>query len=264
MTCSRESLEAKVTINRGQEGAMKMSWARAFLAGMFIIWVGGCSTVTEEDLAQLQSANAMVKKEAIARISKGPSFPLSVIGGFLRKGNETQAVTIMTSLLQKGKESKDVQLNILAALGELGKRRQIPVSALIEKLKDKDPQIRTQAIEALAKTNDKAASAALVGLLDQQTDKYPIIWALGEIGDQSSIAALDRLLASGDKYVRYNARKALAKIGGDEAEIDSKHPGKSNKKGLLEMGRMAFRRYQRAMMIVFERIRGVKKSWAGT
>ncbi len=262
--CSRELLEAKVTIKRGQEGAMKMSWARAFLAGTLIIWVGGCSTVSEEDLAHLQSGNAMVKKEAIVRISRGPSFPLSLINGFLRKGNETKAVNMMTALLQKGNESKDVQLNILAALGELGKRRQIPVSALIEKLKDQDPQIRTQAIEALAKTNNKAASAALLGLLDEKKDKYPIIWALGEIGDQGSIAALDRLLASEDKYVRYNARKALAKIGVDEAEIDSNRLGNSNEKGLLEIGRMAFRRYQRAMMIVFERIRGVKKTWAGT
>ena len=101
ITCSREPLEAKVTINREQEVAMKMSWARAFLAGMLIVWVGGCSTVTEEDLAHLQSANAMVKKEAIVRISRGPSFPLSLIDGFLSKGNETRAVTIMTALLQK-------------------------------------------------------------------------------------------------------------------------------------------------------------------
>jgi HEAT repeat protein len=229
---------------------------------MLIIWVGGCSTVTEEELAHLQSANAMVKKEAILKISRGPSFPLSLMDGFLRKGNETKAVTIMTALLQKGNESKDVELNILAALGELGKRRQLPVSALIEKLKDEDPQIRTQAIEALAKTNNKAASAALVRLLDEKTDQYPIIWALGEIGDQGSIAALDRLLASKDKYVRYNARKALAKIGVDESEIDSNHSGNSNEKNLLEIARMAFRRYQHAMMIVFEKIRGVKKTWA--
>jgi HEAT repeat protein len=251
-------------MKRGREGAMKMSWARGFFAGMFIIWVWGCSTVTEEDLAHLQSTNAMVKKEAILRISRGPNFPLSLIDGFLSKGKETKAVNIMTALLQNGNESKDVQLTILATLGELGKRRQIPVSALIEKLKDKDLQIRTRAIEALAKTNDRAASAALVGLLDEKIDPYPIIWALGEIGDQGSIAALDRLLASEDKYVCYNARKALAKIGGDEEDVDSKPSGNSKEKGLLETGSMAFRRYQHAMMIVFEKIRGVKKTWAGT
>jgi len=257
-------LEGKVAINRVQEGAMEMSWARAFLAAMLIMRKGGCSSVTEQDLAHLQSANAMVKKEAIVRISRGPSFPMSLIDGFLSKGNETEAVYIMTELLQKGNESKDVELTILAALGELGKRRQIPVSALIEKLKDKDPRIRTQAVEALAKTNNGDASAALARLLDEKTDKYPIIWALGEIGDQVSVAVLDRLLASEDKYVRYNARKALARIGLDEEGIDSNHSGNSNEKGLLEIGRMGFRRYQHAMMIVFEKIRGVKKSWAGT
>lgn len=238
---------------------MKMPWARALFAGMLIIWVWGCSTVSEQDLADLRSANAMVKKEAIVRISRGPTFPLSLIDGFLSQENETEAVTIMAALLEEGNESKDVQLNILAALGELGKRRQIPVSALIEKLKDKDPQIHTQSIEALAKTKNKAASAALVRLLDEKTDKYPIIWALGEIGDPGSISALDRLLASEDKYVRYNARKALAKIEVVQPEIDSNLSGNSNTKGWLDIGRMAFRKYQHAMMVVFQTIRGLKK-----
>jgi HEAT repeat protein len=53
---------------------------------------------------------------------------------------------------------------------------------------------------------------ALVQLLEKETNKYPIIWALGEIGDKSAVPALNRLLASGDKYMRYNANKALSKI----------------------------------------------------
>lgn len=239
---------------------MKMPWARALFAGILTIGVWGCSTISEQDLADLRSANAMVKKQAIVRISRGPSFPLNLINGLLSKTNETKAVTMMVALLQEGNVSKDLQLNVLTALGELGTRTQIPVSALIEKLKDQDPQIRTQAIEALAKTNNKAASAALVRLLDEKTDKYPIIWALGEIGDPDSIPVLDRLSASEDKYVRYNALKALAKIGIEQPEIDSNHSDNSDTRGLLEIGRMAFKKYQHAMMAVFQKIRGFKRA----
>jgi hypothetical protein len=250
---------------RGREGAMKIPWARACFAGMFITWIWGCATVTEQDLTDLQSTNAMVQKEAIVRISRGPNFPLSLIDGFLSKGNETKAIAHMTALLQSGKGSKDMELTILAALGELGKRRQIPVPALIQKLKDKDPRIRIQAIETLAKTNDRTASAALARLLDEKVDQYPTIWALGEIGDRNSITALDRLLANDDPYVRYHARKALAKIGAGEEDADVSEPSENaKKKSLLETGRIVFRRYQDAMMVVFEKIRGVKKTWAGT
>jgi len=187
-----------------------------FFALILSILVSGCTTVTEQDLADLQSPNAIVKKEAVDRISKGPGFPFNLMGPFVSKENEKKAVTIMVELLRSGKGSKDAKLSILKALGELGKRTEVPAAPLIEKLKDKDPHVRHWATEALGKTKNKKALPALVKLLEQQTDKYPVIWALGEIGDQGAIPHLDQLLASEDKYVTYNAYRALAKIGTSE------------------------------------------------
>jgi len=196
-----------------------MRMSLVFFALILSVLVSGCTTVTEQDLADLQSPNAVVKKVAVNRISRGRGFPFNLIGPFVSKDNEEKAVTIMVELLRSGNGSKDAKLNILKALGELGKRTEIPADPLIEKLKDKDPDVRRWAIEALGKTKNKKALPALVKLLEQQTDKYPVIWAIGEIGDEGAIPHLGQLLASEDKYVTYNAYRALAKIGTSEKNL---------------------------------------------
>ena len=89
----------------------------------------------------------------------------------------------------------------------------VPVSPVIEKLKEENPRVRLQAVESLGKIKNPKAAPALVQLLENETDKYPIIWALGEIRDRNAVPGLNQLLSSEDKYVRYNATKALAKIG---------------------------------------------------
>jgi len=174
--------------------------------------MAGCSTITEKDLVDLQSHNDTVKKEAIQKLTRGENFFLSLIGPFLNRGMEKKAVSIMVESLSGAKTSEDIQLSILKAMGELGKRTEVPVSPLIEGLKDGNPQIRLQAVESLGKIKNERSVPALIQLLKSETDKYPVIWALGEIGDKSAVPALNRLLASRDKYVRYNANKALSKI----------------------------------------------------
>ncbi|MDY6839203.1 MAG: tetratricopeptide repeat protein [Thermodesulfobacteriota bacterium] len=193
-----------------------MRLSSVFFALILSILVSSCTTVTEGDLADLRSPNAIVKKEAIDRISRGPGFPLSLMGPLVSRDNEKKAVTIMVALLRNGMESKEATLSLLNALAELGQRTEVPAAALIEKLKHKDPQIRHSAVEVLGKTKSREALPALVELLEQETEKYPIIWAIGEIGDQETIPQLDHLLASEDKYLTYNAYRALAKIGTDE------------------------------------------------
>ena len=69
------------------------------------------------------------------------------------------------------------------------------------------------------------------------------------------------MLASDDKYLKYNAHQALAKIAKSEGEND---PANLKAKDLPAITKMAFRKYQQTMMIVFEKMRGVKKVWAGT
>jgi HEAT repeat protein len=229
--------------------------------GISLIVLSGCSTVAEKDLADLQSPNEVVKTQAIERVGKGLAFPLNLVEFLMSRANEEKAAGIMIALLRSGKESKVTQLSLINTLGQLGKEADPPVVALIEELKDQDHDIRAKAIEALGKTKSRQASAPLVKLLDEETDKnLTIIWALGEIGDPQAIPALNPLLDSEDKYVRFNARKALAKIGTGQVEDSSqtKIEGTLERKGPLEYLKMAFDKYQDAMWAIFYKIAGTK------
>ncbi len=230
-----------------------MKTSMALLGLMLCLFAGGCAYITEQDLADLQTANVIVKKEAVQRISNRSGFSLRAIDGLFGRGNEKKAVAILAELLRGGKESKDMQLDILKALGWLGHRTEVPVEALIEKLQDKDRRIRLQAAVALGQTKNKAATTALVELVVEEADKYPIVWALGEIGASSAVPTLNGLLVSEDEYVRYNASKALAKIGTDKAE-----KGNSNTKVMLDFGKSVLRKYRKTMMVVFQKIAGLR------
>ena len=180
---------------------------------VFGIGLTGCSNLSEKDLSDLRSPNDMVKKHAIEKMSREKRMPVSLVNRLFFDGiMEKRAVDIMVTQLRKGKESEDIQLVILGALGSLGRRVTVPVGVLIERLDDENAKIRLQAVESLGKIGNKEAVPALVGLLETEPDKYPIIWALGEIGDKSAVPALNKLLTSEDKYLKYNAKKALGKI----------------------------------------------------
>jgi len=182
-------------------------------AMVFGIGLTGCSDLSEKDLSDLRSPNDMVKKHAIEKVSREKRMPVSLINRLFFDGiMEKRAVDIMVTQLRKGKESEDIQLVILGALGSLGRRVTVPVGVLIERLDDENAKIRLQAVESLGKIGNKEAVPALVGLLETEPDKYPIIWALGEIGDKSAVPALNKLLTSEDKYLKYNAKNALGKI----------------------------------------------------
>jgi HEAT repeat protein len=186
----------------------------ALIAAMVLgIGLTGCSNLSEKDLADLQNPNDTVKKHAIEKVSSEGRMPLSLVNRLSFDGiMEKRAVDIMVEQLKRGKESEDIQLSILSALGNLGRRVTVPVAVLVERLDDKNPEIRLQAVESLGKIGNKEAVPALVDLLEKEPNKYPIIWALGEIGDRSAVPALNKLLSSEDKYLKYNANKALGKI----------------------------------------------------
>lgn len=181
------------------------------VALIFSVCIAACSDLSEEDLADLRSPNEMSQMRAIEKISKGERFPAGLFDGLFGRNIEKRAVVIMTELLREGDSSEDIQLSILRALGELGRRTEVAVSPIIEKLNE-GSRIRSQAVESLGKIRDRESVPVLLQVLEEEKNKYPIIWALGEIGDKRAVPALNRLLASEDKYARYNARNALKKI----------------------------------------------------
>ena len=131
------------------------------------------------------------------------------------------------------------------SLADLGQIRALPlyeqcaalqsnnaaVPAALAELKDKDPQKRSQAANALAKSCDtRATEALLAALKDEEVSvRVAVVSALGQLGDRSAIeplieatsddswqvrAALARTLASFQVYASNNATlNALANPG---------------------------------------------------
>jgi len=220
----------------------------------------GCSTVSSTDLRAMQSKNAVVKRDAIRSVStKERGFVYRLFAGFMGKTNEKRAVEILQSLLRSGKEPVTVELCIIKALGEFGKRVEVRDSLLLERLKGGSPEVRRVTIEALGKMRSKRASTVLMALVNQKEYRYPAIWALGEIGDQEAVPTLNALLASNNQYVRYHARKALAKlgVGAFEEMAESQNPVLGNTMGgIIDVGSMVFSGYQSTMKTLFSLIAG--------
>ena len=234
-----------------------MKESAPLFALMLLIVISGCSAVTQEDLREMKSPNAIVKKEAITRIAKGRPFPLSLMDRIVSRTNTKNAAAMMLELLRGREESHDVDLALIRALGTLGRRGiQFNASPLIERIKDKDRRIRLVAIEAVGKMKVREAAPVLIELLAEGEDKYPAIWALGEINARESVPVLNKFLVSEDKYLRFNAYRALAKIGKASQEVEDK--GSSTGGGLFGFGQHAFKKYQDIMIEVFYKISGRK------
>ena len=95
---------------------------------------------------------------------------------------------------------------------ELEKARD--VKGLIQKLRDKDWDVRKDAAKALGKIGAPAVEPLIAALRDKDSDvRYYAAYALGEIGDKRAVKPLIAALRDKDSDVRYYAAEALGKIG---------------------------------------------------
>jgi HEAT repeat protein len=111
----------------------------------------------------------------------------------------------------KDKDS-DVRRSVAEALGKIGDSR--AVDALIEALKDEDSNVRENVAEALGEIGDARAVDALIeALRDEDSDvRIRVAEALGEIGDARAVEALIEALKDEDSYVRKNSIDVLVEI----------------------------------------------------
>jgi len=163
---------------------------------ILLIFNFGClSNDTKKYIRDLKSENVMVRNNAIY---------------YLGKKKEKRAVPLLIELLNND-QIKEIKLNAIESLGEIGEGSS--VDALVNVLKEKDNDMRIAAVDALGKIREQKAVKPLINILSDRDIKVIAIWALGNIGGKSAIPILTRLLHDQDKYVRYNAAKALNKIG---------------------------------------------------
>ncbi|MBI3987184.1 MAG: HEAT repeat domain-containing protein [Lentisphaerae bacterium] len=144
---------------------------------------------------RLNNANPAIQNRAIAE--------LGTLG-------RRQAAPALKKFLS-GDYARDTRLLTLKALGDIGDPES--VAPIVPVLADPDPQIKLSAAEALGKIRDPTAIQPLAKLLNDPDAQLATIWALGNIGHTNAVSFLSGLLASPDKFVRFNALQALKKIG---------------------------------------------------
>jgi len=146
-------------------------------------------------MENIKSENIVVRSEAIF---------------WLGEGEKKIAVSALTVLLTDN-QPKNIRLEAIDALGKIGARTS--VDKLLALFGEEDEEILSAAVEAVGKIKDPKAVKPLMDVLYNDTVKLTAIWSLGNIGDKSAIPILTTLLNNEDRFVRFNATRALKTIG---------------------------------------------------
>ena len=166
------------------------------VAAMIVMAMCGCGRgKVESSLEDLRSANVVVREQAIVQL------------GDLDGRSATGALTEFLDSSQP----KGTRLLATRALGKIGQDEAVPI--LIRAIPEDDLELRTATVEALGMIGDVRAVQPLIEQAKQTNVQLTAIWALGNLRCQESIAALTELLKSDDKFVRYNARQSLKRLG---------------------------------------------------
>jgi len=168
------------------------------LVTFFVTNYGCISNDTEEYIADLKSENVMVRNDAIY---------------YLGENKNKLAVPMLIEFLNND-QPKETRLKAVEALGKIGEDSSVDV--LLSALKEDNYNIKTAAIEAIGKIKDPRAVKLIIDMLDFRETRYTALWAIGNIGDESAVPALTKLLNHSDQYVRYNASQSLKKIGSNK------------------------------------------------
>ena len=176
---------------------LRLSSSAVFLACLYV----GCGTHEKQTAAclrDIQTRNTVLRNRAIERLGDlGAKRTVAVLEPFLSSDYEVET-----------------RLCAAKALGNL--RATNTVDQLVVLLSEENDLLREKVIEALGKIGDERVVPALVQMTNVTNVQLVAIWALGSIGHTNAVPALLDLLSADDKYVRYNARQALKRIGRGE------------------------------------------------
>lgn len=160
------------------------------------VLVAGCGGGNQKYLRNLDSPNIPIRQDAIC---------------YLGEKKEKSAVPKLIEFLSPSQPTS-IRLASIQALGLIDKKD--AVEGLIKVLGDTNPELRKAACAALGQLEDARAATPLIGLLAQPEDNLVAIWALGEVGSEAAVPALNALLTHSDPYVQFNATRSLKKLEG--------------------------------------------------
>jgi multidrug efflux pump subunit AcrA (membrane-fusion protein) len=116
-------------------------------------------------------------------------------------------------------QDKEFKIAVLNAFQEIGSPQ--AEFAIMEILKDPDPDVRFQALDVLGRINATESTEAVFPMLldDDANIRWKAVHTLGEIGDPRAAGRIGFLLSDPDKSVQGIAENVLKKLGTSEAKI---------------------------------------------
>lgn len=199
--------------------------------------IGEPAKATAPALAELiKDSDETVRRQAVAaivRINPGPNVLLPLLVQMLEDGDPGVRMRILNAIVNRGE--KAVPGLILAlkndksaywaclALREIGPVGKDAVPALVERLKDKRPEVRREAILTLAVMGDASLPAVdlIAGGLDDEATDDAAIYALARLGKvpASAETRIKKMAKSEDKMLSTAALWALASIHPDDKDV---------------------------------------------
>jgi HEAT repeat protein len=107
--------------------------------------------------------------------------------------------------------SAEIRQTAARALGNLHIRE--ASEPLAAALRDEVLTVRLEAVTSLGKVGDPRGLEPLAAVLDDPELRGAAIWALSAIGDRRAVPLLKPLAENPDDVVRFNARRALRRLG---------------------------------------------------
>jgi HEAT repeat protein len=171
----------------------------------------------------LKDESSYVREDSIGALVKIAKKDLGVVDKLIKALRDEDSYVrggIAKVLGNLGWEPKSEEERVLYYIAngdwdECVKMGAVAVEFLIERLKDRNSDVRRSVAEALGKIGDARAVDTLIEALKDE-DSYvraSVAWALGEIGDARAVSALIEALRDEDSYVRGGIAKVLGNLG---------------------------------------------------
>jgi hypothetical protein len=144
------------------------------------------------------------------------------------KGSELEIKTVIIRSEEGKRPKKRLEPRVIESrnLTRHGPK-EARLGPLVKALKDRDPEVREEAVDSLAELEDERVIVYLTDVLlnDNNEDvRGSAAEALGDLGDERAVDPLIQALRDKDAGVRESAINALAEIGSKEAISPLKGP----------------------------------------
>lgn len=216
-----------------------MKYSNSRLLGVLLVIIVVCASPAnsqdnfDKNVADLKSNNAKIRAQAVYLLGKSsqsaavPHLIMAAkdrssevrqkVAGALGKIGDSRGISTLISLMDD--TEKDVRMTAGAGLKFIGEAAVYPLIREADK-SDKEKKRLITFTLGLIKSPKSLPFLEKLAATEDLDVQWSAIWAMGEIGENSSIEVISRItLESNSAFLQLKGVEALEKLGGTEAEV---------------------------------------------